>query len=126
MDRKIEFSADGIIVGKPGQLRIIGRCCEDPVRIGDAFESVYDYQYSVDSDGHELARRVNPVAVRLRIVGIEAYGRELESLGEGMTGALDLEGSGQELVHPGLVLSGELVVANGQSVPPQSKSSASS
>lgn len=126
MERNIEFTADGIIEGKPGQLRIIGRCCDTPVRIGDSFESVYDYQYSVDADGRELEHRVNPVAVRLRVVGIRAYGHSLEMIGEGMTGALDLEGSGMEQVRPGLVLGGEPVAANGQTAPADVKSSTAS
>jgi len=96
------------------------------IRIGDFFESVYDYEDTVDADGHELAHRVNSVAVRLRVVGINAYGHELQALGEGMTGALDLEGSGQELVRPGLVMGGELVAANGQAQPTDAKSTRSS
>jgi hypothetical protein len=126
MDCKHEFLVGGIVEGVSGRLRIIGRCCDEMIRIGDCFESVYGYEDTVDADGHELAHRVNSVAVRLRVVRIHAYGHEMEALGEGMTGALDLEGSGQELVRPGLVLGGEFVSANGQTEPADVKSTSAS
>ena len=62
MDRKIEFSVDGIVEGNPGLLRIIGRCCEDTIRVGDFFESIYGYRFATDPDGHEITVHVDPAA----------------------------------------------------------------
>jgi hypothetical protein len=116
VDRKIEFSVDGIVQGESGLLRIIGRCCEDTIRVGDFFESIYNYRFSTDADGREITVHVDPAATHLRVVRIHTYGQFLDLLSPGMTGALDLDldGAGVELVRPGLVLGGEPVAANGQ------------
>jgi hypothetical protein len=123
MDRKIEFYVHGIVEGESGLLRIIGRCCEDTVRVGDEFESVYGYKFETDADGRELTLHLNPTAVRLRIVRAHAYGQFLDFLSTGMTGTLDLEGAGMELVRPALVLGGDPVAANGAVRPSDVRSS---
>jgi hypothetical protein len=117
MAGNIEFFVNGIVEGESGRLRVIGRCCEDTIQVGCCFRSVYDYDDGVDADGREVARRVRPCSVELRIARIHAYGHFLDFLSTAMTGTLDLEGTGMELVRPGLVLGGEPVIVNGQNLP---------
>ncbi|HEX3998566.1 MAG TPA: hypothetical protein VHX65_08465 [Pirellulales bacterium] len=126
MDRNIEFYVHGLVEGESGKLRFVGRCCADTIQVGDFFESVFAYEFATDSAGSEVTAHVHPEPLHLRIARIHAYGQFLDLLGTGMTGTLDLEGSGQELVRPGLVLGGESVAANGQTAPADVKSSTAS
>jgi hypothetical protein len=93
MTTPIEFIVNGFVTGFAGELRIIGRCGDATIRIGDLFDKLQD-----KIDG---AR-----PVRLEVVAIQAYGRNLSELGFGMTGAIDVRGEGIELIRPSSVLVG--------------------
>lgn len=101
MDRNIEFIVKGIVEGVSGRLRVIGRCSEEAIRVGDVFDSLYHVE-ETDSAGGE--QRVDGKKVELHVRGIHAYGHELHELSPGMTGALDLEGVDRKFVEPGWLL----------------------
>jgi hypothetical protein len=102
MNRKIEFLVKGIVEAISGRSRFIGRCTEDAIRVGDVFTQTYFLPGSSDSKGG--ATRSDEKTLQLRIVNLQAYGRELRQLGPGMTGTIDLDGTGADLVQPGALL----------------------
>lgn len=102
MNRRIEFIVKGIVEGVSGRLRVMGRCSEDSIRRGDSFQVLYRYQDGLDEAKTPV--RSASKALALQVVGIQAYGREIEELGAGMTGTIDLVGTGRELVEPGCLL----------------------
>jgi hypothetical protein len=104
------FALSGVAVKTPCESAIISnRCTRSNLK--------------PNTDGREAILRLHPAAVHLRIVHAHAYGQFLDFLSTGMTGALDLEGAGMELVRPGLVLGGASVAANGEVRPTDMRSS---
>jgi hypothetical protein len=94
-----------------------GRCGDVPIRVGDFFESMY--QYEVPHSLGDYARKAAPTAVALnvmlRVDAIQSYGHELDHLSKGMTGTLMLSGSGVERLAPGFVLGPALPIGVTQS-----------
>lgn len=86
-----EFIVNGFIAGYAGEQKVIGRCGDRSIRVGDLFDTLRD-----KIDG--------PKQVRLEVVAIQAYGRNLQELGTGMTGTIDVRGDGVELLRPSSVL----------------------
>jgi hypothetical protein len=93
MTAPIEFIVEGFLTGFAGELRIIGRCGDVSIRIGDVFDKLRDKTDATRT-------------VRLEIVAIQAYGRNLQELGFGMTGGVDVRGEGVEWIRPYSVLTG--------------------
>lgn len=89
----IEFIVNGFVAGFAGELRVIGRCGDVSIRAGDIFSKLRDR-----IDGTK--------DIHLEVVALEAYGRDLQELGFGMTGALQVRGPGVELIRPSSVLLG--------------------
>lgn len=86
-----EFIVNGFVEGFAGELRIMGRCGDASIRLGDVFDKLRD-----QVDGMK--------AVSLEVVAIQAYGRSLTELGMGMTGTIDVRGEGVQLLRPSSVL----------------------
>ena len=97
----IGFLVKEIVADSDTYYHLMGRCCDFPIHVGDSFEVVYAATKSVGRDypGLGAAGRV-----KLRVERIEAYQRQLEMLGEGMTGMIDVRGEGLDRVEPGAVL----------------------
>jgi len=96
---QIGFIVRHIVQGEPGCIHVVGRCGDQPLRQGDVFDIVH------------LPARINDEPslgpahpVRLSIIGIQSYERSLSELGGGMTGTINLEGSGAESLVPGAIL----------------------
>jgi hypothetical protein len=102
MNRSIEFLIKGIVEGQPGRLRVIGRCTEDTIQRADLFTCTFQYVDSADARQGVARTGIRPL--QLKVIGLHAYGRELDQLGPGMTGTIDLDGTGFELVVPGSLL----------------------
>jgi hypothetical protein len=78
----------------------MGRCGDEPIRVGDVFGVLHvPERVANDKPSVGTARPVH-----LKIVGIQAYQRNLNELGGGMTGTIDLEGSGVEGLVPDAIL----------------------
>jgi hypothetical protein len=75
-----------------GRLHVMGRCGDEPIRVGDVF-GVLRVPDRVVNDKPSVGA---PRVVQLKIVGIQAYQRSLNELGGGMTGTIDLEGFGAD------------------------------
>ena len=101
MQNTIGFIVNSVVEGQSGHFHAIGRCGDEPIRVGDVFEIVRPAVPAGDLDAGELG---GARAVHLRVERIQAYQRKLEELGSGMTGTLDLCGQGLELVKSGCVL----------------------
>lgn len=104
MSTPAEFIVNGFLEGFAGELQVIGRCGDAPIRVGEVFDRVRDKM-----DGE--------LPVKLEVAAIHAYGRLLTELGVGMTGTLDVRGEGVELLRPSSVLvvkgsNGALAVAS--------------
>ena len=100
-----EFIVDGWVMEDSGQFTVVGRCGDEPIRIGDTFDAVFRYKHRryPDEMGLNPVREVvRPATLIVR--RIESYQRTLDTLGQGMTGTLVLVGDGMEHVHPGWVL----------------------
>ena len=91
MDASCEFIVSGIVTGESGVFHVIGRCGDVSIRIGETFATLQDKS--------NQCRKI-----RIRVDGIQAYGRGFEQLGPGMTGTLDVSGEGVDSIAPGSVL----------------------
>ncbi|MFI5457233.1 MAG: hypothetical protein ACHRXM_17445 [Isosphaerales bacterium] len=99
----LEFIVDGFVQGE--RFTVIGCCGDAPIQVGDVFDAVYRNKRRryPDELGDEPVREVEKPAA-IRVVCIHAYERSLNTLGEGMTGSLTLEGDGLQYLAPGWIL----------------------
>ena len=100
-----EFIVDDVVTGESGATTVIGRCGDEPIRVGQIFDAVYRYKPRryPDQLGDPPVREVENASC-LRVVCIHAYEQSLPLLGQGMTGSLVVEGEGLDRVAPGWVL----------------------
>ncbi|HYT89880.1 MAG TPA: hypothetical protein VEL76_14335 [Gemmataceae bacterium] len=104
--KNIEFVVNYVVEGATGTIRPIGRCGDHPIEVGDVFTLVYrNRPRETAEELATAAERIWEHPVALHVVEIQAYGRVLQELGEGMTGSLVLSGEGGRFVQPGFVLS---------------------
>jgi hypothetical protein len=99
----LEFIVVGLVQGE--HFTVLGRCGGASIHVGDPFDAVFRYRplRYPDELGDKPVRHVEkPAAVR--VVCIHAYERSLDTLGEGMTGSLTLDGEGLQYVAPGWIL----------------------
>lgn len=101
MCNTIGFIVNGVVEGQSGYYHAMGRCGDQPIRVGDVFDVVHQARHAAGVDAGELS---DARTVHLRVERIQAYQRKLEELGSGMTGTLDLSGQGLEFVTSGCVL----------------------
>jgi hypothetical protein len=106
----MEFIIDYIVTGESGRHTLIGRCGDTPIRVGDEFQAAYHYE-SFDT-AESAFRRVDERNVLVCINEINAYGKSLDELGQGMTGSIVVSGTGIEMLIPGLVLGGQPAVSS--------------
>jgi len=99
----LEFIVDGFVQGE--HFTVLGRCVDAPIHVGDVFDSVYRNKRRryPDELGDEPVREVEKPAA-IRVVCIHSYERSLNTLGEGMTGSLTMEGDGLQYLAPGWIL----------------------
>ncbi|HEY2155446.1 MAG TPA: hypothetical protein VGH33_07440 [Isosphaeraceae bacterium] len=103
--RPIEFVIDFWETSPSGQVSVIGRCGDRPIRVGEAFDVVYSFKPRLYPEGLAEPPVVDQVIpVSLAVEGIDAYERSLPELGEGMTGRIVLNGRGLHHVAPGWML----------------------
>ena len=102
-EKDLEFIVVGLIDGD--HVTVLGRCGDAAIHVGDVFDAVFRYKHRrfPEEMGDEPVREVEKPAA-LRVVCIHAFEMSLETLGEGMTGSLTLEGEGLDYVAPGWVL----------------------
>lgn len=94
MDRMIEFGVGGVEKSQTGYL-VIGRCHENPIRIGDVFTAAYILTPVRTPDGgYVSSTRSGDRPVSLKVMSIEAYKHFLDELGPGSTARLELVGTG--------------------------------
>ncbi len=106
IDRNIEFIVKGVVTGEPGRYMVIGRCGDEPIRVGDVFSCLFRYKkgtYPQDAE-HPSKREGEQRPIDVRVRGLQAYDKDLNELGPGMTGSIWLEGQGVQQVQPGMVL----------------------
>jgi hypothetical protein len=99
----LEFIVVGVVKGE--HFTVLGRCGGVSIRVGDIFDAVYRNKrrrYPAEL-GDEPVREVEKPAA-IHVVCIHAYERSLDTLGEGMTGSLTLEGYGLQYLAPGWIL----------------------
>lgn len=103
INKERQFIVDGFVQGE--RFTVVGRCGDMPIRIGDIFDVVYRYKRRryPDEAGDEPIREIEKPAL-IRVVAIHAYERCLQSMGEGLTGSLTLEGDGLQYLAPGWIL----------------------
>ncbi len=102
-DKLYEFLVSSFVQGE--HFTVIGRCGDLPICVGDTFDTLYRYKrmkYPDEFDQEPIIEAKSPVI--LRVTCVHALGRSLDTLGEGMTGSLALEGDGLEKIAPGWVL----------------------
>lgn len=102
-DQELQFIVAGVVHGE--RLTVIGRCGDRPIHVGDVFNAVYQYRRRryPDELGDEPVREIEKPAA-IRVVAIHAYERCLQTLGQGMTGSLSIEGDGLQYIAPGWIL----------------------
>lgn len=101
----LEFVVCGYVSGESGKHTVIGRCGDKAIRLGDVFLTAFRAKpraYPTEM-GNPLVRETER-PVKLRVEHIHAYGRCLEMLGEGMTGALELSGAEADSLADGWTL----------------------
>jgi len=109
---ELEFIVVGVVQGDA--FSVIGRNGDALIRVGDVFDAVMRYKPRRTAD--ELAAPPEREIVKpasIRVIGVEAFGRSLKALGEGMTGRLTVEGEGIEYLGPGWILGRQGEPTNG-------------
>jgi hypothetical protein len=104
MSHKKEFIVFGIVEGY--QCNAVGRCCDIPIRVGDHFGALFRYKspQSLEDYAREPVREGEARTISLQVKSIQSYGKPLSHLSPGMTGTLELSGTGCNLLAPGWVL----------------------
>ncbi len=100
-----EFLVDGWVTGASGRFTVIGCCGDIPIRVDDRFDAIFHYKgrkYPEEMGDEPI--REGEIPASIRIEGIQAYGRSLEMLGQGMTGSIVVSGEGVERISAGMVL----------------------
>lgn len=102
---EIEFLIDGWASGESGRFRVIGCCGDFPIHLNDQFTAIYRYKPRrfPDELGDDPVRE-GELPASVRVVGIQAYGRSLNMLGQGMTGSLTVSGEGLDKITGGWAL----------------------
>jgi hypothetical protein len=100
MLNQVGFIVRHTVPDTSGSVHVIGRCGDEPIRVGDTFSVLHVPDRVASHEPSVSAAR----AVHLRIVGIQAYQKSLNELGGGMTGTIDLEGPGAESLVPDAIL----------------------
>jgi hypothetical protein len=96
---RIEFGASQVWPGSDHTI-LAGRAHEAGILLGDEFTAlVWTPWLPEPVGGSRVGEPTVRHAVALRVETIEAYGRSLDFLSSGMTGALRLSGAGQELLR---------------------------
>jgi hypothetical protein len=106
----IEFIIDDFARGE--HFTAIGRCGDEPIRLGDEFDAIYRLKkrrYPDEMGDEPIREEERPVS--LKVSCIHAYGRSLPLLGQGMTGSIAVDGRGTELIAPGWILGRSAVAA---------------
>src|SRR5262245_31451152 len=99
---RTEFIVVGIVPGESNQLRVIGRCGPEPIRLGGRFEAIFRYgPREVPGDLGRASERIEERSVSLDVESIHSYERSLDQLGPSMAGSLSLTGQGAEYVAEG-------------------------
>jgi hypothetical protein len=113
MSEPISFIVNGIVADDDTFFHAIGRCGDAAIRIGDVFETMY-----VPVRASDKTQLGPPQSVSLKVERIQAYQRQLDELGVGMTGTIDLRGNANRAVVPGTILASAAVMAPMQQGPP--------
>jgi hypothetical protein len=112
---RIEFGAYQVWP-HPDHTILTGRVHKADILLGDVFTLLEWIPWLPEPvNGSRVGEPTIRHAVALRVEGIEAYQHTLDFLSSGMTGALKLTGSGQELlrvVNPSALDGAWLLVAN--------------
>lgn len=96
---RIEFGAYKVWQ-HPDHAILAGRVHESDILLGDLFTVLAWTPWLEEPvNGTRVGKPTVIHTVALRVEGIEAYQQPLDSLPSGMTGALKLTGSGQELLR---------------------------
>lgn len=96
-----EFILSGFMAGVSGVSHLIGRCGDLPIQRGEVFDQL-----------HNRGESIRPI--KLTVTRIEAYQREWEELGPGMTAKIDVVGEGVEWIRPHSVLLASHHNSNGE------------
>lgn len=108
-----EYFVAGFIQGR--EFHVVGRNGDSPIEVGDTFDAIYRYEYRTSPDGLSVdAIRFAEKKASIRVVGIFAFNRDLNLLGQAMTCRLTLEGEGIEHIGPGWVLGHRSSLASSQ------------
>jgi len=102
--RQIAFGVGGI-EHKDIQVRVIGRCFEGPILLGDTFTVAFKRTLERLPDGYGPGVRSDERAIALKVDTIWAYNHSLDELPPGMTGRLTLSGLGSDVLREDDVLS---------------------
>jgi hypothetical protein len=103
-DQGGQFIISAIVHGEGGLLRVVGRCGSEPIHLGSRYHALYRHRTTTLQDLAKPAEREDETTVELTVKQIQAYGRELDELGPGMTGSIGLVGTGSERVESGWIL----------------------
>ncbi len=91
------FGIHEVTIVAANEFVVTGRCYEEPILIGDIFRFLYELN---DEQRPKSERRIE-----LKVVRLEAYGRQLKQLEGGLTAAMSLIGTGGEQLRDRFVLS---------------------
>jgi hypothetical protein len=101
----VEFGISAVTLRGP-TLIVEGRCHIGPIRRGDVFTTISEITVERTPERYGPTTLHPIAAVELKVVAIEAYGRELTELTQSLTARMILTGTGGEQVKSDLVLSG--------------------
>jgi hypothetical protein len=105
MSKRIEFGVDE--VAGSGRIIVTGRCFEGPLSRGDIFEEAFRYSPAGTLEDYgRPGERLDERRVSLLVLSIQAYQREVDELGRGMTAQLELLDDEGNSPLPGEVLGG--------------------
>ena len=99
MTARQTFIVNGLIFDSDEYLHAIGRCGDVPIHVGDIFDTVF-----VPASASDCQQLAPARTIHVRVERIQAYQRQLNELGIGMTGTIDLRGSDCRIIVPGTIL----------------------
>lgn len=97
-----EFGIHSVERSGINEARIVGRCFRGPLRLGVRLRTACLIE---SAPSGAIPRRVSAAVVDLEVMQIQAYGRSMQELDEGLTASIVVRGTGIELLVPAMSVS---------------------
>jgi len=102
---KIEFQIVNDVKRDAERIFVEGRCIEGPIFCAQKINTVAKISPTITPEDATKFTRTFLASVDLEVKSIFAYGKFIDEMSEGLTGRLELVGSGIESIEKGVAIS---------------------